>query len=85
MNNTKLLKDLIKEAQQAGNALRSNRFDEAKDRIDDVLVIAEMLSQSQLTMRANCVRDSFDRGFLADADCSLRTLIVNADRLPGRI
>lgn len=85
MNNTQLLRDLIATAQAAGNAIRSQRFDDAHDYIDDVLLIAERLAQPQVTHLANRARKVFAHGFLSSADGILRNLIITSDRLLGRI
>ena len=85
MNNTTLLQELIDYAQKAGNALRSEHFDEAEDCINDVVLLAETIAQPQLTRGAKYAMDCFKDGFGDSADLTLRNLIVKADQLIGQI
>lgn len=85
MDNTKLLRDIIRLAQEAGDAIRSNRLNEAEDLVNDVLVVAEMIRHCDLIAAANCVKTSFDGGSTLTVDKHLKSLIVSANGLLGQI
>lgn len=85
MTNTQLLRDLISAAQHAGNLLRGQNSYYGLEAIDDVVVIAETLGHRPLLKISKAAYKLYFENRIKEADEALRTLIIKADRLLGRL